>query len=107
MVISFNRWLNDRRNVDNITKLILNIRIFKLPQSNRWLSSGKKKIFSSIKNSNNIDMSKSGKRKAIRQCYLCEQLLSADLQSMKLRLIIFKCFSAKNTTQHDLVNMFY
>ena len=37
---------------------------------------------------------------------MCEQLQSADLQNMKLRLIIFKCFSAKNTTIHDLDNIF-
>ena len=41
-----------------------------------------------------------------RQCYLCEQLQSADLQNMKLRLIISECFSAKNTTRHDLDNFF-
>ena len=41
-----------------------------------------------------------------RQCYLCEQLQSADLQNMKLRLIISKCLSAKNTTRHDLDNIF-
>ena len=38
-----------------------------------------------------------------RQCYLCEQLQSADLQNMKL--IISKCFSAKNTTRYDLDNI--
>ena len=52
-------------------------------------------------------MSMSGKAKAKRQCYLCEQLQSADLQNMKLRLIIFlSVFSAKNTTRHDLDKSF-
>ena len=51
-------------------------------------------------------MSMSGKAKAIRQCYLCEQLQSADFQNMKLRLVIFKCFSVKNTTRNDLDKMF-
>ena len=37
---------------------------------------------------------------------MCEQLQSADLQNMKLRLNILKCFSAKNTTRHDLDNIF-
>ena len=41
-----------------------------------------------------------------RQCNLCEQLQSADLQNIELRLIISKLFSAKKTTRHDLDNIF-
>ena len=37
---------------------------------------------------------------------MCEQLQAAYLKIMKLKLIIFKCLSAKNTTRHDLDNIF-
>ena len=59
----------------------------------------------SIKNSNDIDMSISSKAKAIWQFYLCDQLQFTDLQNMKINS--FLCvFSAKNTTRHDLDNIF-
>ena len=51
-------------------------------------------------------MSMSDRAKAIIDNIICEQLQSADLQNMKLRLIIFKWFSSKNTTRHDLDNIF-
>ena len=52
-------------------------------------------------------MSMSVRAKAIIDNVICVNNFSLlILQNMKLRLIIFKCFSSKNTNRHDLDNIF-
>ena len=52
-------------------------------------------------------MSMSRRAKTIIDNVICVNNFSLQiLQNMKLRLIIFKCFSSKNTARHDLDNIF-